>query len=65
MAGHQEVTQRISLETDHSPFVMEGGSITGNGKGTVIVSKLTRHRNPYMQVVEIEEELKKLSGSER
>ena len=42
--------------------MMEGGSIPLNGKGTVIVSKLTRHRHPYMQVVEIEEELKKILG---
>lgn len=50
------------------PFVLEGGSIHSNGKGTVITTEeclLSRGRNPQMDKEAIEEKLKDYLGAER
>lgn len=50
------------------PFVLEGGSIHSNGKGTVITTEeclLSKGRNPQMSKAEIEEKLKEYLGAER
>lgn len=50
------------------PFVLEGGSVHSNGKGTVITTEeclLSRGRNPQMSKGEIEERLKDYLGAER
>lgn len=49
----------------HSPMVLEGGSITVDGEGTVITTEqclLHRNRNPRMTREEIEAELRRTLG---
>lgn len=50
------------------PFVLEGGSIHSNGKGTVITTEeclLSKGRNPQMSKAEIEDLLKEYLGADR
>ncbi len=50
------------------PFVLEGGSIASNGKGTVITTEeclLSNGRNPDLTKAKIEEKLKEYLGAER
>lgn len=50
------------------PFVLEGGSVHSNGKGTVITTEeclLSRGRNPLLVKSEIENKLKCYLGAER
>ena len=53
---------------DASPFVLEGGSITVDGAGTLVTTEqclLNANRNPTMSRVEIEDELRRWLGVER
>lgn len=53
---------------DASPFVLEGGSVHSNGKGTLLVTEsclLSRGRNPSLSKAEIEDRLKAYLGAER
>ncbi len=53
---------------DADPFVLEGGSIHSNGKGTVITTEsclLSKGRNPGLTKNEIENRLKAYLGAER
>lgn len=53
---------------DASPFVLEGGSVHSNGKGTVITTEeclLSAGRNPSLSKEEIEQKLKDYLGCER
>ncbi len=53
---------------DADPFVLEGGSVAGDGEGTVIVTEeclLSAGRNPDMSKSEIEEKLKSYLGAEK
>lgn len=50
------------------PFVLEGGSVHSNGKGTLLVTEeclLSKGRNPQLSRAEIEEKLKEFLGAER
>ncbi|MDE7453089.1 MAG: agmatine deiminase [Clostridia bacterium] len=50
------------------PFVLEGGSVHSNGKGTVITTEeclLSAGRNPDLTKYEIEQKLKEYLGAER
>ncbi len=50
------------------PFVLEGGSVHSNGKGTVITTEeclLSAGRNPDLTKAEIEQKLKEYLGAER
>jgi agmatine deiminase len=58
----EDVALRLGLPTIESNVVMEGGSIEVNGKGTLIVSELTRRRNPHLTRAEIEDDLKRTLG---
>ncbi|HUP19503.1 MAG TPA: agmatine deiminase family protein [Gemmatimonadota bacterium] len=58
----EDVARRMGLPTVPSLVVMEGGSIEVNGRGTLIVSELTRRRNPHLTRAEIEEDLKRTLG---
>ena len=59
------LANHLSIPTIESPLVMEGGSLTVNGKGTVIVSELTRRRNPHLTRPEIETELARVLGQQK
>ena len=53
---------------DASPFVLEGGSVHSNGKGTLLVTEsclLSQGRNPSLSKAEIEDRLKAYLGAER
>lgn len=53
---------------DHLDFVLEGGSIESDGKGTVLTTSqclLAPHRNQPMSKSDIEKELKRRLGAER
>ncbi len=53
---------------DHLDFVLEGGSIESDGKGTVFTTScclMAPHRNQPLSQIEIEERLKKYLGAER
>ena len=53
---------------DHLDFVLEGGSIESDGKGTVFTTEcclMAPHRNQPLTKAEIEERLKEWLGSER
>lgn len=57
----------ITLE-DHLDFVLEGGSIESDGKGTIFTTSmclLAPHRNQPMDKAEIEEQLKRRLCAER
>jgi agmatine deiminase len=56
------VARRLGLPTVPSRLVIEGGSIEVNGKGTLILSELTRRRNPHLTLKQIEEDLKRTLG---
>lgn len=59
--------QDITLE-DHLDFVLEGGSIESDGKGTIFTTSmclLAPHRNQPMDKAEIEEQLKRRLCAER
>lgn len=58
----EDVARRLGLPTVRSRVVLEGGSIAVNGKGTLILSELTRRRNPQLGRTEIEEEMKRTLG---
>ena len=58
----EDVANRLGLPTVESRVVMEGGSIEVNGKGTLILSELTRRRNPHLTRDEIEDDLKRSLG---
>jgi len=58
----EDVADRLNLPTVESGLVMEGGSIEVNGKGTLILSELTRRRNPHLSREEIEYDLKLTLG---
>ncbi len=50
------------------PFVLEGGSVHSNGKGTVITTEeclLSAGRNPLLTKLQIEKNLKEYLGAER
>jgi agmatine deiminase len=50
------------------PFVLEGGSIHSNGKGTIITTEeclLSKGRNPHLTKAEIEKKLKDYLGADR
>nr|WP_319398735.1 agmatine deiminase family protein [uncultured Carboxylicivirga sp.] len=52
----------------HLDFIMEGGSIESDGKGTILTTSeclLSKERNPHLSKAEIEEELKKRLGAKR
>ena len=53
---------------DHLDFVLEGGSIESDGKGTIFTTECCRmapHRNQPLTKQEIEERLKEYLGAER
>ena len=53
---------------DHLDFVLEGGSIESDGKGTIFTTNcclMAPHRNQPMTQIEIEERLKEWLGAER
>ena len=53
---------------DHLDFVLEGGSIESDGKGTIFTTEcclLAPHRNQPLTKAEIEERLKRWLGAER
>ena len=53
---------------DHLDFVLEGGSIKSDGKGTIFTTNcclMAPHRNQPMTQIEIEERLKEWLGAER
>ncbi len=55
----------LDLPRKRSTFVLEGGSIEGNGKGTIITSEqclLHTNRNPSLSRFEIEQHLRELLG---
>jgi agmatine deiminase len=58
----EDVARRLGLPTVPSRVVIEGGSIEVNGKGTLILSELTRRRNPHLTRKQIEEDLKRTLG---
>lgn len=50
------------------PFVLEGGSVASNGKGTVITTEeclLSKGRNPHLTKEQIEKNLRDYLGAER
>nr|WP_321451611.1 agmatine deiminase family protein [uncultured Carboxylicivirga sp.] len=52
----------------HHDFILEGGSIESDGKGTILTTTeclLSKERNPHLSKGEIEEELKKRLGAKR
>lgn len=54
--------------TPARPFVLEGGSIHSNGRGTVITTEeclLSKGRNPSLNKEQIEEKLKTFLGADR
>lgn len=56
------------LYEDHLDFVLEGGSIESDGKGTIFTTKcclMAPHRNQPLTKAEIEERLKEWLGAER
>ena len=56
------------LYEDHLDFVLEGGSIESDGKGTIFTTEcclMAPHRNQPLTKQEIEERLKKWLGAER
>jgi len=59
--------QNVTLE-DHLDFVLEGGSIESDGKGTIFTTSmclLAPHRNQPMDKAEIEQQLKRRLCAER
>ena len=53
---------------DHNDFVLEGGSIESDGRGTIFTTRcclMAPHRNQPLSQQEIEEHLKKWLGAER
>lgn len=53
---------------DTAPFVLEGGSITVDGNGTLVTTEqclLNSNRNPELSRVEIADELRRWLGAER
>lgn len=64
-----QACKKLNLEcVSARPFVLEGGSIHSNGKGTVITTEeclLSAGRNPQLTKAEIEENLKNFLGADR
>jgi agmatine deiminase len=58
----EEVARRLGVPAVPSRVVMEGGSLEVNGRGTLILSELTRRRNPHLTAEQIEEDLKRTLG---
>lgn len=58
----RNVARRLGLPTVRTSLVMEGGSITVNGKGTAILSRLTIERNPHLDLGQIEGEVERVFG---
>jgi lysine decarboxylase len=60
------LTRKLGIESYYIPkFILEGGSIATNGKGTLITTEaclLSKGRNPSYTKIEIEEELKTYLG---
>ncbi len=53
---------------EHAGFVLEGGSIETNGRGTILTTSaclLNPNRNPHFSKMEIETRLKEFSGAEQ
>lgn len=65
----QAVCEKLGLKCYSArPFVLEGGSVHSNGKGTVITTEeclLSKGRNPEKSKSEIEDILKEYLGAER
>ena len=54
--------------TDCNDFILEGGSIETNGKGTILTTSaclLNQNRNPWYSKSDIEDKLKELLGANR
>ncbi len=65
---NQAVFDPICAFENHQAFVLEGGAIESDGKGTILTTKsclLNANRNPHLQPNEIENYLKKALGAER
>jgi agmatine deiminase len=58
----EDVARRLGVPAVPSRVVMEGGSLEVNGRGTLILSELTRRRNPHLTAEQIEEDLKRTLG---
>ncbi len=66
-ASDRQSAENVRLE-DHTDFVLEGGSIESDGKGTVLTTAqclLAPHRNQPMNEQAITEKLKDTLGAER
>lgn len=61
----RDIANHVCLPVEPSEVVMEGGSICVNGRGTLILSALTRRRNPHLTVEEIEEGVLRTLGQEK
>ena len=61
----RDVARRLAIPTVTSSLVVEGGSITVNGLGTLIVSELTQRRNPQLKKSKIEAELLRVLGQKK
>lgn len=64
-----KLCEKLGVESFSArPFVLEGGSIHSNGKGTVITTEeclLSKGRNPELNKAEIESKLKEYLGAKR
>lgn len=58
----EDVAHRLGVPAVPSRVVLEGGSIEVNGRGSLILSELTRRRNPHLSRKEIEEDLERTLG---
>ena len=62
------IARRLGDEVDPAPIVLEGGSILGDGRGTLLTTEqclLAPNRNPRCRASEIERELRARLGVER
>jgi agmatine/peptidylarginine deiminase len=74
-ALHNQINKQLydqglvkGLYEDHLDFVLEGGSIESDGKGTIFTTEcclMAPHRNQPLTKAEIEERLKEWLGAER
>jgi len=62
------IARRLGDEVDPAPIVLEGGSILGDGRGTLLTTEqclLAPNRNPSLSREQIEQELRRSLGVER
>ena len=59
------IAEKLGLRKISSRAVLEGGAFEVNGAGTILVSAMTRRRNPHLSVGQLEEEILRTLGQKK